>query len=117
VGADQIFTMDNNYRFTYVSPSIRHLRGITPEEAMKEDFKDTLTPASYLVVHELAALRRQTESAGKMGTVNRLEIQQKRKDGSLIWVEVLTQGILDEDGRRIGLTGISRDITDRKRIE
>ena len=114
---DVIFTMDNNYRFTYVSPSIRHLRGVTPEEAMKEDFKDTLTPASYLVVHELTASRTETESAGKMDTVNRLEIQQKRKDGSLVWVEVLTQAILDEDGRRIGLTGISRDITDRKRVE
>ena len=102
---DVIFTMDNNYRFTYISPSILHLRGVTPEEAMEEKFTDTLTPSSHEIVRKIAVARMEVELKGKMDAIARLEIQQRRKDGSLVWVEVLTSahpGRKREKGRHYG---------------
>lgn len=32
---DVIWTLDNDWNFTYISPSIKKLRGITPEQAMQ----------------------------------------------------------------------------------
>ena len=40
-----------------------------------------------------------------------------RKDGQVIWVEQNTTGILDKKGDLIGLEGIIRDITERKKSE
>jgi PAS domain S-box-containing protein len=40
-----------------------------------------------------------------------------RKDGTEIWVEVQTNFLADKKGRAIGLVGIARDITKRKKFE
>src|SRR5690606_21463900 len=44
------------------------------------------------------------------------EYQLKRKDGSLIWVE-LVSSLVFEDGKPVAVQGIVRDITERKQIE
>ena len=44
--SDVIWTLDNEYCFTYISPSIYHLRGLTSEEAMRELIQDTMAPQS-----------------------------------------------------------------------
>ena len=46
-----------------------------------------------------------------------VEVQYRRKDGSLFWAETLVAGIVMHDDNRISYVGIIRDITDRKRDE
>jgi PAS domain S-box-containing protein len=111
---DVMWTMDNDYRLTYVSPSIRHLRGLEAEEAMREAVEESMTPASYRALRAAHARREEAEARGEMDTVDYVEIQQEHADGSLVWVEMLIQPILDDDGRRIGFLGVSRDISARK---
>ncbi len=44
---DVIFVLDMNMKYTYVSPSVKILRGYEPEEVMKLSARETLTPASW----------------------------------------------------------------------
>jgi len=41
--ADVITVMDMNLRFTYVSPSIMHMRGYTAEEAAAQTLEQVMT--------------------------------------------------------------------------
>ncbi len=114
---DVIWTLDNDYRFTYISPSIFQLRGLTPEEAMRESIWDTMPPHSLEIIQQAIRQRAAAEAAGRFDTIHRLEIEQYHRNGDLIWVEIVTQSLLDEQGRRIGYLGVSRDIAARKQME
>ncbi|QTA82162.1 PAS domain-cintaining protein [Desulfonema limicola] len=114
---DVIWTVDENYKFTYISPSIKRLRGLSVEEAMKESIPETMTPESWTRVLEIQEKIKKLESRGIMTDVSRFEIEQYCKDGSTVWVEILTRPLLDNTGEKIGFTGVSRNITDRRIVE
>ena len=114
---DVIWTMDLQGRFTYVSPSVERLRGDTPAEVMVQGVDEALTPESAALVtrelgHSLAHLARTGEFPGFRG-----ELEQPCKDGSTVWTEVTTSGLRDNEGRVVGIIGVTRDIRDRKRAE
>ncbi|MEW6238174.1 MAG: PocR ligand-binding domain-containing protein [Candidatus Omnitrophota bacterium] len=114
---DVIWTIDNDFRFTYISPSIRYLRGYEPEEAIMQTFEETMTPESHQLVQEAYARYLEAEAQGRINKIDYLEIQQKRKDGSLVWVEIKIQPILNNKGQRIGFIGVNREIAERKRAK
>lgn len=45
------------------------------------------------------------------------EVQAKRRDGAVIWLQVNNNTTLDENGNIIGYEGTFKDITERKRLE
>ncbi len=114
--SDVIWTLDNDYRFTYISPSIFQLRGLTSDEAMRETIQGTMTPESMEVVNKTILDGQENERINKYLPV-RVEIEQYHKDGYLIWVEISLRTMLDDQGEKIGYIGISRDITQRKMAE
>ena len=116
--ADVIWVFNITYgKFTYVSPSVFHLRGITPEEAMNESLEDSLTPESIVVVKDALANDIQNFiSHPEIPQRGINEIQQYHKDGRLIWVEVSTQYRYAPTGE-IEVVGTSRNIEERKKIE
>ncbi|NLE59288.1 MAG: PAS domain S-box protein [Planctomycetes bacterium] len=114
---DVIWTLDADYRFNYISPSIRYLRGLEPEEAMRESIEETMTPESFRKVQEVIARRSDQAARGEAYEVDYIEIQQYHQDGSLVWVEVAAQPIWDAMRRLAGVRGVSRDITERKKLE
>ncbi len=114
--SDVIWTLDNDYCFTYISPSIYQLRGITSEEAIRESIQDTMPPHSQEVVQKAIAKGKENEKAKNYVPV-KVEIEQYHKDGHLIWVEITIRAMLDDHGKKIGYVGISRDITENKQTE
>lgn len=114
--SDVIWTLDNQNRFTYISPSIYALRGISPEDAMRESIQDTMPPHSMEIVQEAIMQGHKIDAEGKFLPVQ-VEIEQYHKNGTLIWVEISVQVMLNDLGEVIGKVGISRDITQRKRAE
>ena len=113
---DVIFTLDNELRFTYVSPASFKLRGVTAEEAMHEKLEEIMTMESLnRVLAEYARVLPDIEH-GKNPTA-RMELEQYRKDGSTVWVEASLRVMRDDEGRLIGFIGVSRDISARKQAE
>ena len=110
---DVIWTLDlRSQRFTYVSPSIRDLRGISPEEAMAEPLGASLTPES---------LGRVREAMARIGTPDEQDpfigvVDQVCRDGSVKHVEITTTYVR-ENGVPVQVVGVSRDATARVRME
>jgi PAS domain S-box-containing protein len=110
--ADVIWTMDAEHRLTYVSPAIEKLSGYPPEEFLNLSFDQWMTPGTLE-----SARRRITERRERWDEVHRSEQEMIRKDGSIVFTEVLARGLRDEGGRPSGLVGSTRDITERRRAE
>jgi PAS domain S-box-containing protein len=117
--SDVIWVLNlNKGGFTYISPSIYQLRGLTPEEAISESLEQALTPESYNLVMEITMRDLEAFKQNPKGhSYQRLtEIRQPCKDGSIIWVETATRFQMNEKGE-IEVIGVSRNIEARKQYE
>ncbi len=115
---DVIWRSDENGVFTYVSPSVEKLRGFTAEENTAQSWEDVLTPDSLQIARNLFSRRHMRVARGEQDTItHRVELEQYCKDGSTVWVEVVTSPVYDEHGQWRGIVGVSRDISDRKAAE
>jgi len=116
---DIIWTMDMNMRFTYISPSVEHLSGYTVGEAMALTLAEVLTSPSLRVAtkafaEELAIENMEQKDLFRPRT---LELEFRCKDGSPVWSEVKVSFLRDSAGHAVGLLGVARDITERKKME
>ncbi len=116
---DVIWRFDlRTMRFTYVSPSIIKLRGITPEEAMRRDLTDSLDDETASQLDHILTMRVEKFNAGDMSQkVKTDRIRQKTSGGQWIDVEITTNLIADDFGRAAEIIGVSRDISTRVRVE
>jgi PAS domain S-box-containing protein len=114
---DVIWTTDTNLRFTYISPSIERLAGYTPEEFLSLGLEEMMTPESLVLVTETIAgeMERNRDRGGDPGRSRIVELEQKRKDGSTVWIEVKASFLFDERGSPSMVLGVSRDITERRK--
>ncbi len=117
--ADVIWMLDlASERFTYASPAIARLAGYTPDEFLAQPLAVVLPPDSYRFAQEVLAAHVTAfaggdESARQIG----VELEELRKDGSIVPIEVNCTLLADAEGRPVQLQGVSRDITQRKRAE
>jgi PAS domain S-box-containing protein len=117
---DIIWTMSlETMRFTYISPSVHAMRGYSVEEAMAMSLEETLSPESLERAMKALAevLAREEEGKGETNLPETFEIQQRCKDGSLGWAEIKASLLRDEGGKAVGVLGVTRDITERKRAD
>lgn len=117
--SDVIWMMNDRMQYTYVSPSIFKQRGYTPQEFMNLKIDEVYAPDSVRIITEV--FRRSLELA-RQGKLPRdhsvtLELQHRCKDGSLIYSEVHTNPVFDDEGNIVAAHGVSRDITRRKLAE
>lgn len=117
--ADVISFHDMNLRHTYLSPSIIRLRGFTPEEVLEQTLDQLMTPESFRVCMDVFAeeVAREADDTSDPNRIRILELEQYRKDGSTVWIEVSLCFVRDRDGRPVGVIAVSRDISERKRAE
>ncbi len=113
---DVIWTMTLDGTFNYLSPSIVGLRGYTADELRRMPLEATFTPASWAIVQAGLATARANVRAG-LPVDFRAELEELRKDGSIVWTDVRATGIYGSDGRFIELLGVTRDISERKQYE
>jgi diguanylate cyclase (GGDEF)-like protein/PAS domain S-box-containing protein len=116
---DIVWTLDMSLRTTYVSPSIMKVLGFTPEERLMMEAVDVMTPESYARTLEILALELENEREGNADPERSLavEIEYYHKDGHTVWTENMLRGIRNPDGNLVGIHGVSRDITNRKKYE
>ncbi len=115
---DVIWTMDLDFRFTYISPAALSMQGWTPEELLTLGLGDIVSPSSlqkvFLIFQEELDLGRQRGSYTRAAT---LELELFRKDRSTLWAEVTASFLLEENGQPAGILGVTRDITERKKAQ
>ena len=82
---DVIFVLDMNLNYTYVSPSVKILRGYEPEEVLKQPSIETLTPSSWdLAMRTLSEVMELEKSGpGEVPISRTLQLEMMRKDGNL----------------------------------
>lgn len=111
-----IWTMDEHLNFTFISPSVTQLRGYSPDEAMEMSLEESFTEESY--AYAMSELSKELLKPDEDRPFSRyIEVEQKCKDGSTIWTEVLVKGAFDDNDNLIGLQGSTRNISKRKEGE
>jgi len=118
--SDIVWTVDlETLKLTYISPAVEKIRGYTPEEAIKIPLDKTIAPDDYkIIMNELAdALRPDSPLLLKLGDTRTYTFQEFHKNGSFITTETNLRFLRDEKMYPIGLIGVTRDITERRRAE
>ncbi len=117
---DVIWATDLSFRFTYVSPSVLALSGYSAEETLNQTIDQILTESSLAITAEVFAKEMAREQGPEPVKPTRsvmLELEQIRKDGSIIPVEIRAGFLRDAAGQPIGILGVTRDITERRQAE
>ncbi|MFW9794068.1 MAG: PAS domain S-box protein [Candidatus Thorarchaeota archaeon] len=118
---DIIFTSDLELNITYLSPSVEILLGYTADELQGHSIIEFMSPESVWVaieaVKEALELEKVTDQTKTRGDAPALTIQLKRKDGSMVWVEVVRTFMRDDRGKPIGILGVARNIEERRAAE
>jgi PAS domain S-box-containing protein len=112
-----VWTLDvDTSRFLYISPSILQLRGLTPEEALRETAQQALTPESWEFLVNALPARIEEFKAGINKTYTD-ELSQPRKDGSITWVEINSRFVLNEENGHLEVYAASRNINARRQAQ
>jgi PAS domain S-box-containing protein len=116
--SDVIWTMDLDLNFTYVSPAVFEQQGWTPEEYRAHRLEDVLTPESIQkVIEEFQRRSAGSSDPHSLAAPSTLELEIKRKDGTTLWAEITASFLLGPDSTPIGVLGVTRDITERRRAQ
>ncbi|HEX7410554.1 MAG TPA: PAS domain-containing sensor histidine kinase [Bacteroidales bacterium] len=117
---DVIWQTDLNLKYTYVSPAIEKIRGFTPGEYMQLPPEKIYSAESLRKVRKIYKELLNEALNGTFGDLDRavvLDLEYYHKDGSLQQGEIRARFIWNEEGKPIGVQGITRDVTDRKITE
>ena len=117
---DVIWTTDAEFKFNYISPSIKDLLGIDSESDIShlltapetEAFRDDTNGIVDDLKHMVSTSDKESLKNEKLPIH---EIMHQTIDGEAIWVEVTTNFIFNEHDEFVGVVGITREITDRKK--
>jgi len=107
---DIIYTIDLTGGFTSMNRAGARLTGYTCEEALHMNIADVIRPKDAERVRQRIA----KNLAG--GGAPDFELEIFAKDGSSVTMEISSR-LIHQDGVVVGIQGIGRDITDRKRAE
>jgi PAS domain S-box-containing protein len=114
--ADVVWVTDLDLRVTYVSPSVEKLIGESVESHMKRSMEEKFTPESLERIRSalLEELAREGDPHVDPNRTRLVEAEHYRADGQTVWIAMNVFFVRDAAGRRWGLQGVTRDITERR---
>lgn len=117
---DIIWTMDMNLRYTYMNPAVKRHLGYSVEEYIPLPSEKKYPPESIKITSSIFQNELQKIKNGIIPGKNYsvvFELLHYHKDGSLVWGEVNFTFLFDENDAIYGIHGVTRNITERKRVE
>jgi len=107
-----IFALDVNGCILSWNPGAERVHGYSSDEIIGRYFSILFTP------EDLASGKPEREMATALAA-GRAEDQswRLRKDGSRFWANVVITALRDHDGRLLGFAKVTRDLTERRRVE
>lgn len=110
---DLIWSIDAEGRFTFVNGAAKQIYGYEPEELLGRSFFEVLDPEYY----QLEDFDKFREMLAPLNEYKEFETHVRHRDGRKLVLSANSIVIHDQEGQVIGMTGSSRDITLRKRVE
>jgi PAS domain S-box-containing protein len=107
---DIIYTHDLAGNFTSLNRSGEKITGFSREEAVQMNIANVLAPEYLPIARQMIALKAEDSAS----TIYELEIITKTH--RRVRLEVSTR-LIFKDGKPVGIQGVGRDLTDRKRSE
>ena len=114
---DVLWRTDSQLVLTYISPADEKLRGFRADEVVGHSVFEMFTEEGVQVIKSMLRLRAMEDAAGGAERFLRFQVEHRCKDGRLIWGEELSKPDRNAQGEIIGYHGITREITERKRLE
>ncbi|MCS7053805.1 MAG: PAS domain S-box protein [Ignavibacterium sp.] len=116
---DVISVLDLNLNYTYVSPSVVNVIGYSPEEVIKLGVHQVVLPDYFEIIKSI--LIEELENEKKLNVnYNRsrtIVLQQYHSNRNIVWTENTVSFLRDENNKPIGVIVVSRDITQKKKLE
>ncbi len=114
---DVLWRTDGQLVLTYISPADEKMRGFRADEVVGHSVFEMFTDEGVEVIKSMLRRRAMEDAAGGTERFLRFQVEHRCKDGRLIWGEVLSKPDRNAQGEIIGYHGITREITERKRLE
>jgi diguanylate cyclase (GGDEF)-like protein/PAS domain S-box-containing protein len=115
---DVIWVQDMNLHLTYISPAVQKLLGYTVDETLASGIMQLLVTQS---THQAQRLFSRSLVEAKKATPEQIknvsrtiELEVRKKDNSTVWTETRMSFLLSDQGKPIGILGVTRDITERR---
>ncbi|MDH7480456.1 MAG: PAS domain S-box protein [Armatimonadota bacterium] len=110
--SDWVWEIDVDGRIKFTNPAVEQILGYKPNEIIGRVGFDFVIPADREHVEQifLSAIRENRE-------ITSVQTRFLHKDGSIRFLETNARPMFDENGKVIGLRGISRAMTERKKVE
>ncbi len=117
--ADHIWTTDLSLRFIYSSPAVTKILGYTVDELMKLTIDQFFTSESLETVKTtlLEELSTDQDPGVDPNRTRTLRSENYHKDGHTVWLESSLTFVRSASMQPIGILGVSRDITERKKAD
>lgn len=109
--SDVVERFESDGTRTYISPALQRLTGYRPEEMLGKNALAIVHDSDRPMVD--AATERLRNGVSEQETV---AFRARHKDGRELWLETSLR-IAAESGERQSVVGVTRDITERKRLE
>ncbi len=115
---DVIWTLDDQGRFTFISPSLKTLLGYEPEQWIGEALRRLLAPASASCLDSALGQGLQQRHPADCGQPScRMELEHLHRDGSRVWTEITMTPLVGRSEQPQGFVGVTRDIRVRRLYE
>lgn len=107
---DVLYTLDLSGRFTSLNRTGERLTGYTRYEALQMNFADVIDP------NDVEWVRQRLAKNIQGAELPNFELEIIAKDGRRVTLDISSR-VIRQDGIVVGIQGIGRDVTERKRVE
>jgi phosphoserine phosphatase RsbU/P len=105
------------FRFSYVSPSVTASTGWSPDEFTKLELSDILNKEDANHIIKILSDELDRDGTRDPGRSRSQTLKEHTRSGAMIDIEINTSFIRDVGGKPIAILGVTRDITEHKRLE